>query len=58
MYQTLKALSYMHQKKVVHRDLKCENIMVAEATGTEDAYVKLIDFGFAKITESNELLSE
>lgn len=34
----------MHAKDIVYRDLKPENIMMGE-----DGYLKMIDFGFAKV---------
>lgn len=42
--QIVMALEYMHFCRVIHRDIKPENILIAE-TG----YVKLCDFGFAKV---------
>ncbi len=49
--QTLDALSYLHKKKLVHRDVSPDNIMlVREADGTYT--VKLIDLGVAKNTEA------
>jgi serine/threonine-protein kinase len=47
MKQLLAALSAVHQRGMVHRDVKPENIMlVVGETGEEK--VKLLDFGFAK----------
>ncbi len=40
----------MHSKSIVYRDLKPENILVGE-----DGYLKLADFGLAKIITKNEL---
>jgi len=40
------AMSYLHERNIVYRDLKPENIMV-----DEDGYIKVIDFGTAKIIE-------
>jgi len=37
---------YCHSKNVVYRDLKPENILISA-----DGYVKLTDFGFAKVIE-------
>ena len=59
-YQVFSGLVYLHEKKILHRDLKLENIMVSEIekdiiTGEEYFWVKIIDFGTAKIFEKNRV---
>lgn len=42
--QVALALGYLHKSKILYRDLKPENILI-----TEDGYLKLADFGLAKM---------
>ncbi|MEQ8486555.1 MAG: serine/threonine-protein kinase [Pseudomonadales bacterium] len=42
-----RGVAHAHQKGVLHRDLKPSNVLV-KTTGSDEAQVKIIDFGIAK----------
>lgn len=48
--QIAMAIGHLHKQKILHRDLKLENIMI-----NGDGYVKVIDFGLAKILNDDNL---
>jgi calcium-dependent protein kinase len=52
MFQLFSAIAYCNQNKIMHRDLKAENIMLNDKTLYGLPYVKIIDFGTAKIYEN------
>eukprot|EP00240_Pyramimonas_obovata_P016030 CAMPEP_0118942696 /NCGR_PEP_ID=MMETSP1169-20130426/36654_1 /TAXON_ID=36882 /ORGANISM="Pyramimonas obovata, Strain CCMP722" /LENGTH=283 /DNA_ID=CAMNT_0006887753 /DNA_START=73 /DNA_END=921 /DNA_ORIENTATION=- len=48
--QLMFALQYLHERKVLHRDLKTQNIFL-----TKEGNIKLGDFGIAKVLNSTEM---
>ena len=50
------ALDFFHQKKVVHRDIKLENILINQIDG--DHYeTRIADFGLSCFTLNDEILT-
>jgi len=56
IHQILAAIFYLHEYGITHRDLKPENILMSDKT--DDAELKLIDFGLSKIIGPNETCTE
>ena len=52
-YQIVNAIQYLHKNKIVHRDMKPENLML-----TKDMIVKIGDFGLSKYFKSKEIRLE
>lgn len=53
MQQILEGMQYVHKQNIVHLDLKPENIVCVDTTGTN---IKIIDFGLASKLDNKPLM--
>lgn len=53
-YQMCHAIKYLHEKKITHRDLKPDNILLASSE--ENTLLKISDFGLSKLVKNNSVL--
>ncbi|KAA6397685.1 MAG: hypothetical protein EZS28_006791 [Streblomastix strix] len=53
MNQILEGMKIFHAAGFVHRDIKCDNILLHSPSGSERVYAKISDFGFAKEEDLN-----
>ncbi len=57
MEQVLLAMDYFTIQKIVHRDIKLENILIKSIEDKIEYEVRIADFGLAVFTPDNELIT-
>lgn len=50
--QLCESIAYAHSKGILHRDIKPSNVMLSESSDNERDFVKVVDFGLAKLMPS------
>jgi len=56
IFEVIQGVKYLHSLRIVHRDLKLENIMMTDQSNT--AHPKIVDFGLSKIIGPSETATE
>jgi len=56
IHQILSAVHHCHERFIVHRDLKLENVLLVNSWVEGGRHVKVADFGFAKVLREGEHL--
>ncbi|HEY9677070.1 MAG TPA: protein kinase [Drouetiella sp.] len=55
MIQVAFAMADAHDGGVIHRDIKPSNIMICDGKNVAEGSIKLVDFGIAKLTGTDEI---
>jgi MAP/microtubule affinity-regulating kinase len=49
IYQVIDGISYCHERRIVHKDLKLENVLFKTTPDEDNLDISIIDFGIAGV---------
>ena len=57
MAQLLLALDFFQKKKIIHRDIKLDNILISQIEEETHYEIRIADFGLAAFTPQDEMIT-
>lgn len=57
-YEIVRGVQSIHKMNIIHRDIKCENILLKKISKSKNFVCKIGDFGFSKLIDDHTVKSQ